>query len=262
MGSEKFALSVIVPIHNGDRFLIDALGSISLNGDERVQIIVVDDASTDKTQDLVSELKERQSNLCYLRLEQNIGPGPARNLGLERAQGRYIGFLDADDYYAPQALSYLVSQLILKPEIDIVMGRIQPIRSLDDSNRLGSFSPFGTSVRCFQLGSILVRAEVLKKVGVFDAAYRWGEDIDWFFRAQEVRINFQLVEQVVLLHRRHDQNISDKPDKVVDLAMVMRASLKRRRQISSSQAIAIEDIYYVKPDSIQVHSEDSPERSH
>jgi hypothetical protein len=164
-----------------------------------------------------------------------------------------IAFLDADDRYAPGALKYLRGRLIRHDEIDVVMGTVRALKRQATQDCDQSFKPSGDRVRVFQLGSILARRRVFDTFGDFNPTYRHGEDIDWFFRLQEGQARFDLVDQLVLHHRRHAENMSDaEPEGVFDIAMVIGASLARRKKMAVERGIAIEEIYYIRPDRIRM----------
>jgi glycosyltransferase involved in cell wall biosynthesis len=241
-------LSVIIPIYNTAKFLQEAVASASRAN----EIILVDDASTDATPALTNELVQRAENIRLVRLEQNVGPGPARNVGLNHASGELIAFLDADDRYAPDGLELMCEQLLANPTADLIMGRVQALKSRHSSSASELFELTGGSVRIFQLGSCVIRKSMLERTGAFDPKYHHGEDIDWFFRAQEARARFELLEQVVLHHRRHDSNFSDKRGGDSDLAMVMAASLARRRKLAKNHGVPIDELYYIQPDAMRL----------
>ena len=90
-------ISVIMPAHNAEKYLSLAVGSVLRQSLSAWELIIVDDASSDNTANLLQTLSAADNRLRVLRTEKNIGPGPARNLGMENARGEYILFADADD---------------------------------------------------------------------------------------------------------------------------------------------------------------------
>jgi len=242
-------LSIIMPVRNGARFAREAIDSITLGADQPVEIIVVDDASTDETPEILEELGLSRAGLVFDRLPQSLGPGPARNHGLTLARGDTIGFLDADDRYAPGALDSLLARLAENTEVDVVIGRVCSLRRNTSEGAPDVFEPTGDQMRCFQLGGFVARRSVFERFGGFDPAYRHGEDMDWFFRVQEGRARFDFVDQLVLHHRRHDRNMSDlEPQRAIDIAMVLGASLARRKKISAETGTPVDEIYYFRPE--------------
>jgi len=241
-------ISVIIPAHNAAKFIGEALDSTIEASTSVCEIVVVDDASDDDTANIVSAWNRSGRTIQYHYLPDNVGPGPARNVGLSFASGDFVAFLDADDIYVPGALDTLIARFREAPSTDVVMGRIQALRQTAPGD---AFVPDGPHVRCFQLGSSLIRRSVVDTVGAFDEAFRHGEDIDWYFRAQEANASFSLLDDVVLHHRRHDHNMSRNTSAAaMDLALIMRRSLQRRQRLAEARGVSVEDIYYVRPDTM------------
>lgn len=103
-------VSVVIPVFNGERYLREALDSVLNQTYDDLDIVVVDDASTDSTPDILQEYGDR---IHSLRLERNQGAAVARNAALEAAKGRYVAFLDSDDLWLPDKIR-LQLDLMLK----------------------------------------------------------------------------------------------------------------------------------------------------
>ncbi len=101
-------VSIIIPTFNCAHLIGDAVGSAQTQSEGRIEIIVVDDASTDGTAAVVEGLAARDARVRLLRMERNGGPGAARNAGLDAAGGEWVALLDADDRYHPQRLRTLL----------------------------------------------------------------------------------------------------------------------------------------------------------
>ncbi|MDQ2674062.1 MAG: glycosyltransferase family 2 protein [Chloroflexota bacterium] len=219
-------VSVIIPVLNGERFLAAAVSSIRRQRYPNLEIIVVDDGSTDGTVAVANALGGEVKCLS----QANGGPPSARNHGLEVAQGRLIGFLDADDLWSDDKLDVQVDRLHADPELDVVMGTTQVCRptATADAGALGE--PAGPPALLLSLGSALFRREVFERVGRFDASQRMDDDVDWFLRALEAGIRILPLNHVVQYYRRHDRNITNARD--VDrrfFLLALKKSLDRRR---------------------------------
>ncbi|MFI0931377.1 glycosyltransferase family 2 protein [Streptomyces sp. NPDC021019] len=101
-------LSVVVPLHNVAAYAPTTLGSLARNADPDIEFLLVDDASTDGTQDIVDHWAERLPRTRVIRHGTNVGIAAARNSGIDAAEGDYLTFLDGDDWYAPGHLDRLV----------------------------------------------------------------------------------------------------------------------------------------------------------
>lgn len=104
--SEPIAVSVIMPVYNAADYLRPALDSVLAQTLREIEIICVDDGSTDRSLAIIKEYQKADSRIRIVT-ETNAGPAKARNNGLRRARGEYLAFLDADDFYEPTMLSRL-----------------------------------------------------------------------------------------------------------------------------------------------------------
>ncbi|MGA7802821.1 MAG: glycosyltransferase family A protein, partial [Gammaproteobacteria bacterium] len=98
-------ISVIMPCFNAQRFVGEAVDSVFSQTDVTVELIVVDDGSTDGSRDVLASLAQRHADRMTVLHQQNRGPYPARNLALEHSKGDLVAFLDADDYWDPTCLA-------------------------------------------------------------------------------------------------------------------------------------------------------------
>lgn len=96
--------SVIMPAYNAQKFINKAIESVLFQTYQNVELIIVDDASTDTTREIVLKYAEKDNRVAYYKLSKNQGCAYARNFGLEKAKGEYIAFLDSDDYWSKDKL--------------------------------------------------------------------------------------------------------------------------------------------------------------
>lgn len=104
-------VSVIIPMYNAEKFVHDTIQSVLNQTYKNIEIIVIDDNSTDKSFQIVQELTEKYSQIVYHRFDDNRGVAVARNEAIGMAKGRYIAFLDSDDLWEPQKLEKQLSFL-------------------------------------------------------------------------------------------------------------------------------------------------------
>jgi glycosyltransferase involved in cell wall biosynthesis len=228
-------ISIIVPVYNGRAYLADALRCIRLQDYDPLEIIVVDDGSTDGSGDIATDFG---GEVNCIR-QNNQGAAAARNHGLRLASGDMIAFLDSDDLWPQQTLKLLATYLTDHPETEAVMGRVQYMRRVANAEGKFMFETFADPCLALNLGAGLYRRSVLDKIGPFDDALRIGEDIDWFMRARERAIALTFVDQVTLLYRRHDSNMTLARDAAhADLARALKKSLDRRRQKGEAEPLA------------------------
>lgn len=236
MPSGDNLVSVIIPAFNAASFLPHAVASIDRQGYYPLEIIVVDDGSTDNTAEVARSLP---SISRYLH-QQNRGPSAARNLGLRQAGGEFIAFLDADDQWPPGKLDLQLSRLRAEPQLDVVLGRIQYI-SLPGAEEIDiAFETAERTLTHVHLGSGVYRRAVFERVGLFEETLRYSEDVDWFMRAREKDISMVILGDVTLLYQLHAGNMTrEMTSERSNLAAVMRLSLERRRRRGAGRPIEL-----------------------
>ncbi len=223
-------VSVIVPVHNGVRYLGAALESVRAQNYGNLQIIVIDDGSTDETARVATQFDDIE----YSYQVQN-GAASARNNGVQQARGKYLAFLDADDLWMGDKL-HLQLQALQNGGSNIVLGYVEQFLSPEiDARETTAHVPEETLPAFLPSAMILRRADFLR-VGFFETSWQIGEFIDWFARATELGLTHQVLPQVVLHRRVHATNQGvTKRQFHLDYVRIVKASLDRRRQQSIVQ---------------------------
>lgn len=114
-------ISVLVAVYNAERYLRKCLDSLIGQTFSDIEIICIDDASTDSSWDILQEYKARDERIILLRNTANIGQAASRNRGIEIASGQYICYLDSDDWFNPDSLSLVSDTFQHDPAIDCVL---------------------------------------------------------------------------------------------------------------------------------------------
>lgn len=112
-------ISIIIPAYNTERYIKQSVTSALAQSGIDLEVIVIDDASSDSTRAQVRSLAAADRRVRLISHPTNCGPAKARNLGLAAARGEWIGLLDADDFYAPSRLSTLLA-LAERYRIDLI----------------------------------------------------------------------------------------------------------------------------------------------
>lgn len=220
-------ISVIMPVYNGEKYLAEALESIRRQDYDRLEVVVVDDGSTDRTDEIVRGF---DLNLRYFR-QPNRGPSAARNRGLEMARGEIVTFLDADDLWPQGKLALQLTKLTGDPSLEIVSGRVQPVKLDGIVDGREVFKDFIEPCICYNVGSALYRRGVFEKVGHFDITMRYSEDVDWLLRARERGVRMLILKEVTLIYRLHGRNMTHGRDiHGVRFMEALKKSIDRRRQ--------------------------------
>lgn len=217
-------VTVVIPVHNGAHFLEDAIGSILRQNYPPIEIIVVDDGSTD---DIDAAVRRLPVDVRFFR-QHNAGPAAARNRGIRDASGELVAFLDVDDLWVPDMLASLVGLMRASPDLEVAQGSAQLVRI----EACGEMHYLGNAAETFpfHIGSAVYRRSVFATVGLFDATLRFGEDTDWFNRLRESGARHERVPQVTLLVRRHEANMTrGRTVTEVNALRVFKKMLDRRR---------------------------------
>lgn len=125
-------ISVIISVYNVEKYLHVCINSILKQSYQDFEIICIDDASTDSSTKILEYFAEKDSRIKIIKNKLNMGPGQSRNKGIEVAKGKYILFLDSDDWYSPNALELLFNEAE-KNNLDIVIAKA--IVYYDDKKR-------------------------------------------------------------------------------------------------------------------------------
>ena len=124
-------VSVIVPVYNVDLYLVECLDSIINQTLKEIEIICVDDCSTDNSYMILEEYSKKDSRIKLIKHKENRGLGPARNTGIENATGEYISFIDSDDYVS---LDFLENLYSTAKKFDLDISITQNVIENDNSN--------------------------------------------------------------------------------------------------------------------------------
>ncbi|MEX1008074.1 MAG: glycosyltransferase family A protein [Acidimicrobiia bacterium] len=219
-------MSVITPVYNGARYLVDAVTSVERQDYEPFEIIVVDDGSTDETPRVIAELGRRVRAFR----QGNGGPAAARNRGIAEARGELLAFCDADDAWPDGKLDLQVGRLQQDPELAVVLGRVQYIADGVELPNVPYEDPDAKVLTHVHLGSGVYRRSAFERVGSFDATLRFSEDVDWFYRARELRAKIRILPDVTLYYRVHRSNMTrGKHASDFELTAVLKRSVDRRK---------------------------------
>ena len=222
-------VSVVVLAYNSGRWLEQALAGVVAQPYRPLDVIIVDDGSTDDTAQLARQFRDAHPELPLRVVSQpNRGVGAARNSGLALVGGELVAFLDADDVWTAVSLTARVPLLQADSSIDIVVGGEQ--RFLADPR--GRRRRLGPARRSYAMGALLLRRDALDRNGPFAEHVGLAEGLDWLLRARELGLREASVADVVLWRRVHDANYTrGYLDAGAELAGVLKASLDRRRHL-------------------------------
>jgi glycosyltransferase involved in cell wall biosynthesis len=224
------AVSVIIPAHDAERHLAEAIES-TLGQDLRpVEVVVVDDGSSDGT----AEVARRYAGVTVVQ-QDNAGAGAARNTGVARATGELYAFLDADDVWLPGKLRAQAEALHRRPHADGAFCGIEEFHSpeLDGAGRAAHPLRPGVHVARAPSG-LLLRAASFARVGPFrDGADEGGELIDWLLRAAEAGLELVAIPDLFVRRRIHATNMGVRAGRGqrAEYVRSLKRALDRRRAV-------------------------------
>ena len=232
LGSQPL-VSTIIPVYNAEKFILEALASVFVQGHRSIEVIVVDDGSTDRSAEVI---RDSGYPLRY-EYQENRGPAAARNTGLKYAHGDLVTFLDADDTWPVDKLAQQVGYLTANPSTDIVLGRIQYTGTLSAREQTIRFEGADNTTMNVNLGSGVFRRSAFEKVGYFDESLIHYEDHDWFMRARELDLEISILDRITLNYRRHPDALCQRaPPADNEFARVFKKSLERRRKLHAGRS--------------------------
>ena len=209
-------ISCIVPVYNGERYVKEALDSILAQTYRLLEIIVVDDGSTDRTVELLANYGEQ---IRYLE-QPHVGPAAARNLGVGTAQGEFIAFLDADDLWHPEKLARQMARFRDCPDINLCFACFQNFwtRELAEEEKRYQGHPMSQPLSAYSICSLLAPHTAFERFGNFDNDLRGNENMHWFLHAAERGAVIEVLPDVLMYRRIHPHNRSRRGNvKNVDL---------------------------------------------
>jgi glycosyltransferase involved in cell wall biosynthesis len=224
----------MIGAYDAERYLGEAIESVFAQTHRPLELIVVDDGSTDGT----AEVARSYGNRITFLQQSNAGNGAARNRALEAARGDFYAFLDADDRFTARKLELQLESLRAHADVDVVFGHVRefvsPELPEDVRTRIRPPAP----VQPWAAPNLmLIRREAFERVGPFATDLRVGVTVDWYARAVEAGLRSFVHPEVVLERRLHDANngIREAANRSQYL-QVLKASLDRRRAEASDHS--------------------------
>ena len=190
MTNEK--VSIILPTYNRADLVKKAIDSVLQQTYREFELIVVDDGSTDHTEQTVAAIED--DRIRYIKLEKNGGPSNARNAGIDAAAYNYIAFHDSDDCWKREKLQKQMNRLLeSSPETGFVYGCYEynsldgrkacfPRKELEKEKKTGFIYPQMLLENLIGMPTILVKRECIEKIGKVNIHYASLEDYEWMLR--------------------------------------------------------------------------------
>ena len=208
-------VTVLLAVHDGERYLGAAVASALGQTSSDLELLVVDDASTDRTSEILAEVAE--ARLRVIRNDERLGLAGSLNRGLDEARGEYIARLDADDVALPRRLEHQLARLRSSPRVGVLGSAVLEI---DDSNRVGRLHQMPTGASAVRWAalfsspffhpSVFVDRDLLERNGLrYDTSFEESEDYELWSRLLDVAEGDNLPDPLVL-YRVHAAQASQR----------------------------------------------------
>lgn len=246
-------VSIVVPAYNAERYIDEALRSVLGQTYLNIEVIVVNDGSTDATGERVAAYHPKAQ--CYTQANSGGYPGAPRNTGMRHCGGEFICFLDADDVMPTDRVERQVEFLSKHPDVGVVFTDYQnfSVKGLFDKTHFETCSRLRERLGCeaelvlqskeathlllhetFGLpSSMMIRREVLGVVPSFSTEFQIGEDFHYYYRIAR-HYSVGVVNQVGAYRRLHDSNITNNGIRVLHNTALMRAQLRETESDAES----------------------------
>jgi glycosyltransferase involved in cell wall biosynthesis len=247
-------LSVVVCTYNYGHLLPDALRTLAAQTVPDFELVIVDDGSTDNTEEVAEQFRPQFQEFRYLK-KSHTGPADSRNAGVRAARGTHIAFLDADDLWSPLYVSEIRKVLSTHPTADLILCEGIIVHSKNGMitqaalhRRLPGLcgsarSPdeiFGI-VQAFSPSGMVFSRDLYNRAGHFNVqTFGWfSEDIDWLFRALEAKAFCVCLKHRLYLYRRHGDNLTEKAsDSFRSWLALYSSTLEESRRDARIEALA------------------------
>lgn len=211
--SEKVA--VIIPCFNASKTIEQTLKSLDGQTFKNYDVFIVNDGSTDGTEDIVLSYRDRTRKPWKVITQTNMGQTVAKNAGIRNSNSEYVAFLDSDDLWAPEKLEYQVNLMMSNHEVGLCYTGGILINEQGDNIGLIQCSATYRG-KCYDnlllknnivASSVMVRRKVLDEVGVFDERFRACENWDLWIRVSRVS-QIEYIDKALTYYRVHPGNMS------------------------------------------------------
>ncbi len=213
-------ISVIIPARNAEAYLHDAIESVLGQNWPNLEVLVVDNGSSDGT--LAVARSFGPPVVCLT--SERPGQPPTTNHGVRHAQGDWLAFVDADDLWAPGKLQRQFRAFEEEPGLDAVFCHVVNFTGRPPNSE----TEIGPGLPAPVPGTVLIRREAFLRVGYFDENYVLGSIMDWYMRAQDAGLRIRMLPAVLLYRRIHEDNLGKRQkNQQGDYVAIVKAALDR-----------------------------------
>lgn len=197
------SVSVVIPIYNSGKYLREAIESVLSQRYSPLEVLVVDDGSSDNGPEIASSYAPQVRVTPIL----HRGHPAARNAGVAASTGDFLAFLDADDLWTAKKLELQIEAFTANPSLDLVFGHMQNFISLElTEEERAKIKCNSTALPGLLQGSMLARRASFERVGPFPEERKMGDFLDWYGRATLRNLNMHMLPDILVRRRIHLAN--------------------------------------------------------
>jgi teichuronic acid biosynthesis glycosyltransferase TuaG len=221
------AVSIIMPAYNSVKYIEESINSVLRQSYTDWELIVVNDGSTDNTEEIVQKFIEIDNRIKLFN-KQNGGIASSRNFGHKQASGSFIAYLDHDDLWMPEKLALQMKEFGQRPEVDVILTNGIVFYSVADQKEteyntlIGLYSYKSLYLKqivanYIPILSVIVRRSVIESIGEWDEGkiYEGCDDYDYWFRMARARATFYSLKDQLFMYRKHSNNYSNDTRKML-----------------------------------------------
>lgn len=258
MASGPPAVTVLIGAYDNERTVPRAIASILAQTEPRLELIVIDDGSSDRSAEVAREAIGSDRRGRVMRLERNLGIARSLNEGLRAAAAPVVAIQDADDYSAPERLARELTALAADPAVAVVGARMREVDSEGRELRprtsfaAGDVGPVLMRFNPIPNGSAAFRRDVALEVGGYDPRYRYAAEYDLWLRIAEshrlVALDEELCTRVM-----GGGNVAARAERaqLAEAIAIRTRALRRRRTLSGAGGLLRPALSYALPASLK-----------
>lgn len=221
-------IDVIIAVYNGEKFIEEAIVSVQNQTWKDLNIIVVDDGSTDETLNIVTALSKSDNRISILARSHH-GVSATLNAAIKYSSARYIAFLDADDLWDVNKLTIQMNALA-NSENEVCFCMIREFETLPE-NASQTYRARTEPLKGFSKTTFLGDRSIFTRFGLFDETVAIGDFVDWFSRVVRAEVSFIMLDQILAFRRIHENNTTRNISKNVFLKL-LKTHLDAKREHS------------------------------
>lgn len=211
----KSKVSVIIPNYNASEFIEQCIKSVENQSYKNIEIVIVDDGSTDNSWDIIKYMAQKNSNIICVR-QNNLNASIARNKGIELASGKYVLFLDSDDELFENAIELLVNE-IEKEDAELAIGNFVDIdiknNVINKRKEIKTLSLCKNPIDCVGMtpnpSNKLFRLDIIKDKGIYFGNVRIGQDLNFYLKYIVFCNTIKLVDRNIYMWRKVNSSMTN-----------------------------------------------------